>query len=70
VNVNDPDFDSSADALWRLYGEKAEHYDKVCVEGLIKNMDNTIWFVRVYLCVHDLKPGPESMLYRPLYYAE
>lgn len=70
MNVNNPDFDSSARALWTLYGEEAQRRDEAKVGSLTKKMEDAITLVRSYLSVHKIKHDVTKALpYRLLYYA-
>lgn len=57
------DFDSSANALWTLYGKEAESHDKSQIQTLKEDMDGVLIFVRLHfgiltMATVTLMPSP------------
>ena len=50
------DFESSANALWSLYGKEAKSHDESRIQKLKKDMDGVVTFVRYNLCIGAVLP--------------
>jgi len=63
------DFDSSANALWALYGKGAKSHDEAQIQPLKEDMDGVLIFVRPYF-VHTCRFSransyPNRLVYFP-----
>ena len=63
------DFESSANALWSLYGKEAKSHDEARIQTLKDDMDGVLIFVRPYfLCVYSGLRHTDIYLYRLVYF--